>query len=161
MPDSDASRMPRSTPAELLPDGGSLRSRHSGSATFGAIAAQSASVCESLAEPSLLREVGHAFAAVGDSVEERGRSGGQDLRAADAGFDADGEAAVGEIVAQLAPIRTEAALRSSYAREANPADERVRTAYARAWMSLVMGGARSTTRRARIRATMAQPRGAR
>lgn len=152
--------MPRSIPAELFPDGGSIRSRQNGTATSGASAAQPTSVCEPLAEPPLLRDIGQAFAA-GGSINERQGTSDPDLGAIDAGLGADAEAVIGEIVAQLAPIRTEASLRSSYARETNPADARVRAAYARAWMILVMGGARSTTRRARIRATMPQPRNVR
>jgi hypothetical protein len=62
------------------------------------------------------------------------------------------------IVAQLAPIGTRAALFSSFEREANPNDEFVRAAYACVWADLALGFARGSTRRARIRATLARSR---
>jgi len=64
------------------------------------------------------------------------------------------------VVAQLAPIRSHAALASSFSREANPDDLVVRAAYARVWTDLALVIARRTTRRARIRA-MTSPMGRR
>jgi hypothetical protein len=64
------------------------------------------------------------------------------------------------IVAQLLPIESRSALMSSFEREANPNDEFVRRAYECVWADLVLGVARTGTRRARIRATTAQARGA-
>jgi hypothetical protein len=67
-------------------------------------------------------------------------------------------AAVQIVVGQLAPIRSHESLSSSFAREANPDDPVVLTAYACVWADLAMSMALGTTRRARRRATMAAPR---
>ncbi|MBI3746046.1 MAG: hypothetical protein HY264_05900 [Chloroflexi bacterium] len=67
-----------------------------------------------------------------------------------------GPARVEAIVAQLTPIRSRAALFSSFEREANPNDEFVRAAYACVWADLALGVDRGSTRRARSRATMAR-----
>ncbi|MEW5992450.1 MAG: hypothetical protein AB1736_14060 [Chloroflexota bacterium] len=70
-------------------------------------------------------------------------------------------ASVEIVVAQLAPIRSQEALASSWAREANPDDVVVRAAYARVWANLALVIARRTTRRARIGAMTAATRGRR
>jgi hypothetical protein len=62
------------------------------------------------------------------------------------------------VIDQLAPIRSHASLASSFSREANPDDPVVRAAYACVWADLAMSVALGTTRRARIKATMAGPR---
>jgi hypothetical protein len=67
-------------------------------------------------------------------------------------------ARVQEIVAQLLPIASRRALLSSFEREANANDPAVRAAYASVWADLVLGVARTSTRRARIRATTAPAR---
>ena len=67
-------------------------------------------------------------------------------------------AAVDVVIGQLAPIRSHASLESSFAREANPDDPVVRMAYSCVWADLAMSMTLGTTRRARRRATMAEPR---
>ena len=62
------------------------------------------------------------------------------------------------VIDQLAPIRSQASLASSFSREANPDDPVIRAAYACVWADLAMSVMLGTTRRARIRATMAGPR---
>ncbi len=131
--------MPGSNSAQLLPDGGSLRSRLIGDATRGALAAERTPASEPPIGPPLLRDLDRGLAAAG----------------ADDTRDGVGEAdAVGRIVAQLAPIASREALLSSFGREADPSNERVRAAYLQAWMRLPRSGARRRTRRARIVASM-------
>ena len=106
----------------------------SGSSTGSALGP--AAPCEPPAEPPLLRGDGGALGGAG--VEPP---------------------SVEQIISQLAPIRSRTALLSSFEREANPNDALIRAAYQCAWADLVVGLARTNTRRARIRATMAQARG--
>ena len=67
----------------------------------------------------------------------------------------DVDVAIEEVVAQLAPIRSQEMLASSFSREANPDDAVVQAAYARVWADLSLVIARRTTRRARIRSMTA------
>jgi hypothetical protein len=143
--------MPGSTLAQLLPAGGGFESGLHGSPTTDGLASGtpvgsavgSAVSCEPPAEPPLLRGYGGGLAgspvAADQTVEP---------------FDA----RVQEIVAQLLPIQSRSALFSSFEREANSTDPAVRAAYASVWADLVLGVARMSTRRARIRATMAPVR---
>lgn len=55
-----------STPAQLLPVGGSLASRTSGSTTSKALDAGTTAACEPFVEPPLLRGPGNEFAVAGD-----------------------------------------------------------------------------------------------
>ena len=137
--------MPGSTLAQLLPAGGGYDPGFSGSSTTDGLASGStagsaigsAVSCEPPAEPPLLRGYGGGLA--GSLVA--------------AGHAATFGARVEEIVAQLLPIASRGALMSSFEREANPNDPAVRVAYASVWADLVLGVARTSTRRARIRAT--------
>jgi hypothetical protein len=101
---------------------------------------------EPRAETPLLRGDGGALVGYGATLGHR------------PGPDADPDR-VQAIVSQLLPIQSRASLMSSFEREANPNDEFVRRAYECVWAELVVGVARTGTRRARIRATMAQARG--
>ena len=131
--------MPGSRPTELPPDGGSGRSRPFGRATLGAPTAERTPASEPRIEPPLLRDFDRGLAAAGvDSFMD------EECRRLD----------VDAIVAQLAPILTRESLLASLEREANPADEQVRAAYAQAWMRLTLSGARRRTRRAGIAASM-------
>lgn len=137
-----------STSAQFLEIGGPLASRTSGSTTSGALDVGTTAASEPFVEPPLLRGPGNEFAVAGD----RSAAVAGD-RFADDRVDGRVPESVARIVTQLAPIGSVPALLSSYEREANRADPDVRSAYAQAWMTLVIGGARSTTRRARIRRT--------
>jgi|GEM_PF-6154913 len=149
--------MPGSTSAQLLPTGGIdpglYRSATSNGLASGSLAGAelgSGDRHEPTAEPPLLRGDGGALVgAPGDECS---------LPGPDADTVSIGPARVEAIVAQLTPIQSREALFSSFDREANPNDEFVRAAYACVWADLVVGVARGTTRRARIRATMAQAR---
>ncbi len=133
-----------STPAELLPTGGSIDSGTLGSAVHDHGAPEPAAAChEPTAAPPLLR----------------GRGGG--LVEADQTMSLCAPDDVDTVVAQLAPIRSHESLASSLSREANPDDAVVRAAYALVWADLALVVARRTTRRARIRAMTVRPRRAR
>ena len=124
-----------STPAELLPTGGSIDPGTLGSAVHDHGAPEPAAAChEPTAAPPLLRGCG------GGLVEA-------DHRSAEPGA-----AEIDVVVAHLAPIRSHETLASSFSREANPEGAVVRAAYARVWADLALVVARRTTRRARIRA---------
>ena len=110
----------------------------------------SAASREPRAEPPLLRGDGGAL--VGSNAEAGPGAGATPTAVAELDR-------VQAIVSQLRPIQSRSALLSSFEREANPNDEFVRRAYACVWADLVLGVARTGTRRARIRATMAQTRG--
>ena len=139
--------MSGSTPTLLHPAGGQLDPALRGSLTPDGLASRSstgsvlgpAAPCEPPAEPSLLRGDGGVLGGADDDRPRFGR--------------------IEEIVSQLAPIRSRTSLLSSFEREANPNDELIRAAYECVWADLVVGLARTNTRRARIRATMVQARG--
>jgi hypothetical protein len=149
--------MAGSTLTQLLPTGGFEPGLHR-SATANGLPSGSLAGSdrgtgdrrEPTAEPPLLRGDGGALVGVTD---EAGRSPDPDPDPVSTG-----PGRVAAIVAQLAPITSQAALFSSFEREANPNDEFVRAAYACVWSDLALGIARSGTRRARIRATLAVAR---
>ncbi len=126
-----------STPSELLPTGDSGTP---GSAPAPGALHPDAVRHEPAAVPPLLRDRGAALVEA-DHVPS-------DAPAAD----------VATVIDQLSPIRSHASLASSFAREANPGDPVIRTAYGCVWADLAMSVALGTTRRARIRATMAEAR---
>lgn len=143
--------MPGSTLAPPLPPGGGFDPGLHGSPTPDGLASGSpagsalgsAASCEPPAEPPLLRGYGGGLAGspvVADQTVEPFHD------------------RVHEIVAQLLPIASRGALLSSFEREANPNDPALRAAYASIWADLALGVARTSTRRARIRATMAPAR---
>jgi hypothetical protein len=111
------------------------------------------------AEPPLLRGYGGALVGdvlgMGPWIEDRDFA----LLASPLGRARRADSRIQLIVDQLAPIRSRAALLSSFEREANPDDPLVRAAYERAWADLAFGVSRMHTRRARIRATMVPFRG--
>ncbi len=110
------------------------------------------------AEPLLLR--GHGGALVGNDDAGSGSADRDAARTSEPpGRGGDPASRIRLIADQLAPIRSRAALLSSFEREANPGDPLVRAAYERAWADLVLEMSRMTTRRARIRATMLPFRG--
>jgi hypothetical protein len=115
---------------------------------------------EPAAAPPLLRGRGAALVDAGLAGRELSPAA-HELAYADGDleWEAAGDAeAVEVVVGQLAPIRSHASLSSSYAREANPDDPVIRAAYSCVWADLAMSMAMGTTRRARRRATLAEPR---
>ena len=135
--------MPGSDSAPILPDGVSVRSRPSGTAARGALAAERPPADEQPIEPPLLRDFDRTLASAGARYLGPSRA---DLDV------------IAAIVEQLDPIMTRKTLLASFAREADPNDELVRAAYRRAWMRLPRSGARRRTHRARIAASMPMAR---